>query len=120
TPPARPQSPTLSLHDALPISGTLSEGRIAAVIGQLARHEIGETIEAKLGRLEEFVVQIHATAFKSAPEVEILSPHNPANVIAPGEIVADEGSRRIVAEIEAVVDPDLLDRFYGLEGKVNP
>ena len=52
--------------------------------------------------------------------MEILSPHNPANVIAPGEIVADEGSRRIVAEIEAVVDPDLLDRFYGLEGKVNP
>src|SRR5207253_10709070 len=101
----------------LELSRTLPEGEVAAIGGQFARLEIRNTVEAELGRLEEFVIQIDAAAFDHSAETQIVLAFYPAYVVAPGEVVANEAGGRVVAEAEEVVHPDLLDCFDWLKGK---
>ncbi len=103
----------------LEFSRTLAEGEVAAVVPQRARQEGVDPVKAELRRLEEQIVEIHTAAFDDSAKAEIVPAFHPADVIAPGEIVPDEGGIGIVAEVEIAVDADLLNCVGGrLKGNI--
>src|SRR4029077_16080604 len=89
-----------SVAIVLEFSCALSEGQIAAVIGQRTGQEIRDAAKAELCRLKELIVEINLAAFNDATEFHIVLAADPAYVISPGHIIADETCLRIIAEIE--------------------
>src|SRR5205085_4848154 len=98
----------------LEFSCALPECGVTAIVGQLPCHQIGESVEAELSRLEELVIQIDATAFERSAVVHLMLGNHPAYVIAPAEVIAHKRGRRIISEAKSAVDPDLLNCFYRL------
>src|SRR5690348_4173200 len=93
----------------LEFSGALAECRIAAVIGQLSRQQVGKAVEAELGGLEEFIVEIDAAALQGAAEVEILLRQHPTDVVTPCEVIPYESGGGVVAKTESAIYSDLLN-----------
>src|SRR5215475_2202101 len=51
--------------------------------------------------------------------MQIMLVQNPAYVVAPAEVVANERSGRIITKTESVIHSDLLDCLYRLEWKID-
>src|SRR5207245_8993811 len=81
----------------------------------------GQRAKAKLGRLEEQVVEVYAAAFNYTTEAQVVFRHHPTHIITPCEIVSHEGCVGVISKAKPIIHPDLLNRIRGgLEGNIRP